>query len=97
MSGDARHVGVPRANTRSRICDGGFDNSEFGRYLSSEDLLRIFRPAVERAVPKSHLPTFRGCRIWVWTPAAFLRIIRDRALTMREREKVKFRAKKSSE
>ena len=87
MSGDARHVGVPRANTRSRICDGGFDNSEFGRYLSSEDLLlkfgkmlldRIFRPAVERAVPKSHLPTFRGCRIWVWTPAAFLRIIRDR-------------------
>ena len=33
---------VPRANTRSRICESGFDNFEFGRYLSSEDLLLEF-------------------------------------------------------
>ena len=47
---------------------------KFGRML----LDRIFRPAVERAVPRSHHPTFRGCRICVWTPTAFLRNMRDR-------------------
>ena len=47
---------------------------KFGKML----LDRIFRPAVERAVPRSRLPTFRGCRICVWTPTAFLRNMRDR-------------------
>ena len=39
MPGECKACRVPGANTRSRIRDSGFNNSEFGRYLSSESLL----------------------------------------------------------